>query len=158
MSFIYGLSKAGQKVYHFLIEGIEKGLSGTEIMSILREHGLGYRLSDFYSDLRILRGEMTRWDTMKYVPKGKVISERLYTPTTTPLPTKFSTTVRVYYFIPETGEKDSQCVTVHHDTPLRREEIETLAEEIFRKNVVDYTGYEDVEILKLVPERGFMRV
>lgn len=158
MSFIHGLSKAGQRVYHFLIEGLKRGLSGTEIMEILREHGLGYRLTDFYNDLRILRGEMKRWDTMKHVPRDKVITERLYTPTTTPLPAKFSTVLRVEYQDVETGEIGETYVTVHHDAPMRRRDLEELAISTVLSDVEEYTGCTRIRIRKVIPERGFVRL
>lgn len=158
MSFITGLSRAGQRVYHFLIEGLKQGLSGTEIMKILREHGLGYRLTDFYNDLRILRGEMMRWDTMKYVPREKVITERLYTPTTTPLPSRFSTVMRVEYINLETGEEGETYITLHHDTPLKRLELEEMAAKAVLEESEEYTGYTHIKVRKVVPERGFIRV
>lgn len=148
----------GQKVYQFLVKGIQEGLSGTEIMKILREKGLGYRLQDFYNDLRILKGEIQKWDTMRFVPKEKIISERLYTPTTSPLPTKFSTIFRIDYYDPETGKKNSSYITIHHDTPMRRQDLEEMAMKTFLEGVEDYTGQTSVQILKIVPERGFKRI
>lgn len=127
-------------------------------MKILREHGLGYRLTDFYNDLRILRGEALRWDTMKYVPREKVITERLYTPTTTPLPTRFSTILRVEYQDTETGETGETYITLHHEAPLRRIELEEMAAKTVLEESEEYTGYTRIKVLNVVPERGFIRV
>ncbi|MEM1710623.1 MAG: hypothetical protein QW820_07010 [Sulfolobales archaeon] len=158
MGFIQFLSKAGQRVYHFLIKGIQEGLSGTEIMKTLRERGLGYRLTDFYNDLRVLKGEISKWDTMKFVPKDKVISERLYTPVTTTYPAKFATVFRIEYMDEATGLKDVRYVTVNHDAPMRRNDLEEKAVDTFYTDLEGYEAYGLIRILRVIPERGFRRL
>lgn len=158
MGFIQFLSRAGQRVYHFLLKGIQEGLSGTEIMKMLRERGLGYRLTDFYSDLRILKGEMGKWDTMKFVPKDKVISERLYTPVMTTYPTKFTTVFRIEYIEKTTGQKGERFIAVNHDAPMKRRELEEVAVSTFYEDLEGYGVFGDIEVTRVVPERGFMRL
>jgi len=51
LSILRGISEAGSKVINFLRAGISEGLSGKSILEALRSEGLGYRTSDFYSDL-----------------------------------------------------------------------------------------------------------
>ncbi|MEM4979010.1 MAG: hypothetical protein QXZ58_08320 [Candidatus Nezhaarchaeales archaeon] len=158
MAWISGLSKAGQRVFHFLIKGIQEGLSGTEIMHILRQHGLGYRLSDFYNDLRVLKGETLRWDTMKYVPRDKSISERLYTPTTTTGPTRFVTVFEAKIQDTITGEVYTTYLSVNHDYPMRRSELEEQAESTLHQNPEGYDLPFSIRVLKLTPVRGFRRL
>lgn len=158
MGFIQFLSKAGQRVYHFLIDGLKKGLPGTEIMKTLRQHGLGYRLQDFYNDLRILKGEMEKWDTMKFVPRFKVISDKLYTPSEK-VSKNFMTVFEITYFDPEVGEYISQHVAVGHNAPMRRADLEQEALNVFCR----YPKFDSVEecrnsIAKIMPVRGFKRV
>lgn len=158
MSFISGLSEAGKKAYHFILRGLTEGLSGTEIMKILREHGLGYRLSDFYNDLRILKGESIKWDSMKFVPRDKVISDRLYTPTELVSLNKYVTICEVEYIDTLTGEKKKSYVAVGHDAPLRRRDIEELAEETINYSPLQYLETEVYKIINVKPVRGFKRI
>lgn len=157
MGFILGLSRAGQRVYQFLLRGIKEGLPGTKIMEELRKHGLGYRLQDFYNDLRILRGEIKKWDTMKFVARNKVISEKLYTPVETPLKYKFTTVMRVEYINLDTGEKEEMYIGINHDNPMRREDLEEMALRIAQEQLEEYTGVTRGKILRAIPERGFRR-
>ncbi|MEM2506957.1 MAG: hypothetical protein QXF61_07950 [Nitrososphaeria archaeon] len=158
MSFISGLSEAGKKAYHFILRGLTEGLSGTEILKILREHGLGYRLSNFYNDLRILKGETTKWDTIKYVPRDKVISDKLYTPTELTGLNKYITICKVEYVDVMTGEKRKSHIAVGHDAPLRRKDIEEMAEETINYSPLQYLETELYEVISIKPVRGFKRV
>lgn len=158
MSFISGLSKMGQKVYQFILRGLSEGKSGIEIMKTLREQGLGYRLSDFYNDLRLLKGETVKWDTMRYVPREKVVTERLYTPTEKPIPTNFLTIMRIDYIDLMTMKKNYVYVSVHHEAPMKRIDLENEALLTIYERSVDYGILFDYKIINIVPERGFKRV
>lgn len=64
------LSQKGREVAHFLMWAANEGLSGAEVLEILRMHGLGYRTQDFYNDWRIITSisrkvpalRSVRWD------------------------------------------------------------------------------------------------
>ncbi|MEM1726592.1 MAG: hypothetical protein QXH85_05690 [Candidatus Bathyarchaeia archaeon] len=158
MGWFGGISEAGKRVFNYLIKGIQEGLSGTEIMRVLREHGLGYRLSDFYNDLRILKGETLKWDTMKYVPRDKMISERLYTPTLRGGERKFLTVFEATVYDPSTGERFTTYVSVGHDTPMRRIELEEEARELLETKPELYQMEYGYVVEKLIPIRGYVRV
>ncbi len=158
MTWIYGLSEAGKKVYHFLISGIRQGLPGTKILDELRKHGLGYRIQDFYNDLRILKGEILRHDTMKYVPKDRIISEKLYTPAVYTAKGNFITRFYIELRNIMTGETYIEYTSVVHDTPMRRMDLEKLAEETIKIKYTDYLGITEVEITKIMPVGGYRKI
>jgi len=158
MVWFGGISEAGKRVINYLLKGIQEGLSGTEIMRILREHGLGYRLSDFYNDLRILKGETMKWETMKYVPKEKVISERLYTPTLKAGERKFLTVFEAIVYDPLTGERFTTYVSVGHDAPMKRAELEEEARELLEAKPKLYQMEYGYVVERLMPVRGYVRV
>lgn len=75
------LSAGGRRFHNFIVRGIREGLSGAEILRLIRkEFGVAYRIQDFYADLRILKGAMQRWDTIKYVRNDRMPSERTFFP------------------------------------------------------------------------------
>lgn len=155
---IPGLSEGGRRALSFILKGLEEGLSGKKIIELLREHGLGYRLSDFYNDLRILKGEMKRWDTMKYVPKDKVISEKLYTPTEKMGKNKFITVFKLDVVDLLTGEKRIEHVSVGHDFPMRRKDLEEMAIKAITGKPERYDLSPLVEVIKIMPVKGFVRI
>lgn len=158
MGWIYGLSEGGKRAYHFLIQGIRQGLSGAEILRTLRQHGLGYRIQDFYNDLRILTGEARKWDTMKFVPRDKVITEKLYTPATYMAKGNFITRFEVEVLDEETGEIKILYTSVIHDTPMTRRELEEIAKETIEVRLVKYEGMMKPKVLKIMPVGGYRRV
>lgn len=158
MAWISGLSDLGRELYHYLVRGIYEGKSGTEILSGLRELGRGYRLTDFYSDLRILKGETLKWDTMKYVREEYTISDRLYTPAVYTAKYPYITRFEVTLQDPETGELYTAHTSVGHEVTMRRADLEALAEENIAKRQELYHELEGFEIIHIKPVGGFKRV
>jgi len=151
---IQGLSEKGKQLYHFILSGIQKGLSGAEILRQLRELGEGYRIQDFYNDLRIIKGETLKWDTMKYVRRDRVITEDLYTPavkTKAPFITRFY----VELYNPITGEVSPVYVSVAHTSPMRREDLEDIALQYITPKVGEYEEWSKYEVRKIYPVGGF---
>jgi len=154
---IFGLSKKGQELFHFLIKGLQEGKSGLQILKELRELGLGYRTQDFYNDLRIVKGEILKWETMKFVKRDAVISESLYTPSER-AKTPFVTKVRVEIENVLTGERKEIYVSVTHDTPLKRRDIEEMAKYMISVNIPEYEKWDVWRYRVVTPVAGFRKV
>ena len=152
------LSAHGRKVYQFILSGIQRGLSGAQILRELRELGEGYRIQDFYNDLRIIKGEAARWDTMKYVRRDRVISADLYTPTTTPLPHNFITRFRVDYVDLQTNELKTLYTSVGHDIPMRRADLEDMIMMKLDEVMNVYENVMNYRIVRVMPVSGWRRV
>jgi hypothetical protein len=151
------LSQKGKQLYHFILSGIQQGKSGAEILRALRELGMGYRTQDFYNDLRIIKGETLKWETMKNVRRDAVISPDLYTPSSVAkrnYVTKFLVEVENMY----THEKHQVYVSVLHDAPMKRIELEEIAKDIVSQHVFEYEKYEYWRFSKVMPVQGFRRV
>lgn len=154
---LWGLSEKGRQVWQYLVKGIREGKSGAEIMRELRELGLGYRLQDFYNDLRIIRGEELRWDTLKYVRRDRVISEDLYSLGNIRKDVRFLTTFEIEIEDLETRQRKTVYVTVGHDIPMRREDLEEIALSPVLENVSEYEGWVNFRVTKVTPVKGLRR-
>jgi len=154
---IFGLSEKGKQLFHFIAKGIELGKSATQILKELRELGLGYRMQDFYNDVRIIKGEMLKWDTMKFVPRENIISESLYTPSER-AKAPFVTKVLVQYKNLETGEVKEKVISILHDHPMKREEIEEIAKDIISRHIPEYEKWNRWRFTKSMPLSGFRRI
>lgn len=152
------LSPGGRRAFAFILKGIREGLSGAEILRQLRAHGLGYRTSDFYNDLRIIQGAEKAWDTMKHVPKDKIITERLYMYNPEIRANNFITRFQVEYIDPVTGEKMTDYVSVAHESPMRRIDLEEEAKEAIQCKYGDYEVCVPLQITRIIPVGGFRRV
>ncbi len=155
MSGIAGLSKRGQQLYHFILRGIREGYKPTEFLELLRKQGLSYRMTDFYKDWKILSGEALRHDTMKHVPRDKVISDRLYTPAAYWAKAPYETRFYFEYVDMDTGEIRSGYTTVLHEAPMKRKDLEAIAEETIRIRAENYEGSSNIRIRKLYPVGGY---
>jgi len=151
------LSAQGRRVYQFLLKGIQEGKTGAQILRELRELGLGYRLTDFYNDLRILKGESMRWDTLKYVRRDRVISEDLYSPGNIRKDVRFLTTFEIEIEDVMTRAKSRVYVTVGHDVPMRRGELEEMALKTVESQIIHYEGWSIYRITRCVPVKGLRR-
>lgn len=158
MAYFMGLSEKGRQVWHVLYRGVKEGLSGTEIMRILREQGLGYRLADFYNDLRLIKGETLKHETMKYVRRDYIISERLYTPSPHTGKFKFITNYRIDYIDLITGEKGTMYTSIGHDAPMRRKDLDELALQTAGIRLPGYEGIQLYEITRVIPVGGYKRI
>lgn len=121
---IEGLSEKGAKVFNFLIKGVREGLSGRQVLEALRSQGLGYRMSDFYRDFRLVKAAEGKWDTMKWTPHDRFIPEEYYKKAKAPLRANYMTTVKIRALDKETGEVKDRFVSIFHDRPKTREELE----------------------------------
>jgi hypothetical protein len=139
------------------VRGIREGKSGVEIMKELRELGLGYRLTDFYNDLRIIKGEGMKWDTLKYVRRDRVISEDLYSLGNIRKDVRFLTTFEVEIEDLVTRQRKTVYVTVGHDIPLRRADLEEIALAPITENIPEYEGWTSYTIRRVVPVKGLRR-
>ncbi len=50
--------KAQATAQRYIVSGVRLGLSGANILSVLRQQGLGYRTQDFYKDLTKISSSM----------------------------------------------------------------------------------------------------
>jgi hypothetical protein len=155
---ILGLSENARRLSGFLTSALQKGLSGREILDMLRRQGLGYRTSIFYQDLRILKGYFEVSEAMKFVPRDKVISDRLYAPASLKVPEKYVTVFRADIRNILTGEAKTKFFTVAHDVPLPRWVLEGMVEENFSSWTETYPEYSLETIEALTPIRGLKRV
>jgi len=131
VSILAGMTEKAKGLISYLRGAVARGWSSNRIIERARELGLPtYRRSEMLRDIRILRGEAEVAERMKYVRRDAVISERLYLPSKTYLPTRYVTTVELRGFDLETGESFRKHVTLAHDTLRRREELEDIAMEI----------------------------
>ncbi len=129
----WGLSEKGRQLWGFLERMFREGYSATEALETLREHGLGYRMTDFYKDWRIISGAVEKADRMKYVRRDYVISERLYTPGESRTGKRFVTTMKVKALDLITGETQDVYVKIGHDVPMIRADLEEMAKDITRR-------------------------
>jgi hypothetical protein len=148
----------GKKLSGFIISALEQGMSGREILEMLRRQGLGYRTSVFYQDLRILKGAYEIWDAMKYVPKEKVISERHYQPAIVHFPEKYITVFRVEQEDVLTGESEIKYVAIRHDTTLPRWVLEEKLIESIEEWAEESPELAYKRIKAVVPVRGLRKV
>jgi len=154
---IEGLSERGKKLYHFILKGIQQGLPGAEILRQLRELGQGYRIKDFYNDLRIIKGETLKWDTMKFVRRDRVISPDLYTPSPA-ASANFITRFEIVLRDPVTGYKKTVYVSIGHEAPMRRIDLETIVLEDYIKRGMQLYDEAMYRIESIKPMGGFRRV
>lgn len=141
----------------FLLRGIREGLSGMEIMRALREQGLGYRLTEFYHDLRLLKGASERWDRVKYVPKDKIPSEELYVPSTLKVPSKYLTFFECEMRNRVTGEKVTKYFGVQHDVRYPVSVLEDMLHEFTEEWVRESPQYEEWDIVSAKPFKTLRR-
>ena len=106
------------------------GLSGRQLLLMLREKGLGYRTQTFYNDYRIVRESVKKWENMKYIRKDRLIPEHWYSETLTPLETNYQTTFEIEAFDIRLNTRVTRYVTVGHDTIMRRADLERLASSV----------------------------
>jgi len=141
---IEGLSPQGIRAFSFLQKGISEGLSGRAILSELKEAGLSYRWSTFYRDLRLIRASEKDWSTLKYNPHNRVLPEESYKTAKAPLETNFQTTFKVRGVNSETGEIEDHFITIGHDTPMLRGELE---EEVLELIGTESVAFEPIEVM-----------
>jgi hypothetical protein len=158
MSVFELLSEAGRRLYQFLLKGLNEGKSGAQILRELRELGEGYRIQDFYNDLRILKGETERWDTMKHVRRDRTISEDLYTPLRFSGPGLFMTRFRVMIRDMQTGERIELYTSIFHGAPMLRGELEELVTEKINYMIEHYPSAFNWAIENITPVQGFRKV
>jgi hypothetical protein len=151
------LSEKGRQLYSFILKGLQEGKSGAEILRELRELGEGYRIQDFYNDLRIIKGEMPRWDTLKYVRRDRVISEDLYSPADLKIDRRFLTRIYIEIENPLTGERKSVVVGIGHDTPMRRKDLEDLALDKVIPHIEEYEQWSAYKVRKIYPIQGLRK-
>jgi len=155
---ILGLSEHGRRLSGFLISALEKGLSGRQILEILRRQGLGYRMTVFYQDLRILKGVVEVAEAMKYVPKDKVISDRLYVPANLKVPQRYITKFRVEVENVITGERKTTYFTIAHDVTLPRSVLEAMVEEAYESWITESPQFSVERIVSIMPVGGMKRL
>ena len=124
MSILKGISSAGAAVSKWLTSGIKQGLSGNSILKALQDEGLGYRRTNFLSDMRILKDAESAWSGLRYVRRDATPSISHYLETKSPLTTNFQTVVEVRGYDVETGESLTRHITIGRDTLVAREQLE----------------------------------
>ena len=124
MSILKGISSAGARVVQFITAGLKEGISASSILETLKTHELGYRRSDFFSDVRILTGAERAWSGLRYVRKDYTPDIRHYLETKSPLTTNYQTVVEARGFDVVTGEDYTRRVTIGRDTLVSRETLE----------------------------------
>jgi len=151
-----GLTARGKALSGFIRSAIERGLGANETLELLQKQGLGYRRTDFLSDFRILKGAAEKGGLMKYVPYDKVMSPDLYPQGSIYEPYNMLTTVRVEGYDAKTGKFKEFYVTLGHDQPVTRREIEVEIER--RKGTWDELYKEFFIIERMIPVGGRRRV
>lgn len=150
-----GLSAKGKALSGFIRSAIERGLGANETLDLLRRQGQGYRRTDFLSDFRILSGAAERGGLMKYVPLDKVMSPDLYPQGDIYEPYKMLTTTRIEGYDALTSRRKEFYVTIGHDQPVTRREVEVEIER--RKGAWDEIYKESFIIEKVIPVGGRKR-
>lgn len=148
MSMLQGLSSNGQTEFGYILRGIRKGLSGTQILGILQDSNRGYRVSTFFEDFRSITKSYQKWDRMKFVRRDFVISEKHYSYVQVRMDNRYQTTIRVRGYNMHTGEQVERNVTIGHDTVQVRQVLEDLAAELVQDTSPDLI------IESLMPEMG----
>jgi len=126
------LSSAGTRVAGYIMKGLEQGMSGRGILSVLRPEGLGYRTQDFYRDVGVVNRALETWERLKFVRRDSVPSESRYLPSKTILPDRYTTTIRFEALNPDTGEWRTIHKHVAHTTLRTRGELEEEAEKAWK--------------------------
>jgi len=147
----------------FILKGLMQGLSGRQILSSLRETGLGYRIQEFYRDLRYWRDAFEKSQRMRYTPRTARISEDRYVETWSRQRGGYQTVFRIDVFDRTMGQEKSFHITVVHEHPeagqlvpdqeqvYTRAELEQAALQQFRYRV----SAGEYEVRNIVPVFGW---
>jgi len=123
------------------------------VYNVLKQYGLSYRRQDMLNDWNIIKGYEKMRNTMKYVPRAKLISDKLYIPTSKPLPKKYTTKFYVKVLNRRTKAVEPRFAVIRHDSTLRRQDLEEDVMKMFEQ--AKEVGSEDVDILSLMPIAGW---
>jgi len=148
MSMLQGLSKFARSEFPYMLRGLREGLSGRQILQVLRDTGRGYRTQTFYEDLGVLTKARDRWDTMKFVRRDSTITDKHYAYTQVPMANRYQTTIRVRGYSMKTGDPVERHVTLGHDSLRIRRELEDLA------SVLSQDTSPDLIVEELMPTQG----
>lgn len=131
----------------FLRYGIQRGLTGGEVIGALQRQGLWYRAEEFGKDWAWWRETLERSSRARFIRRDLVIGEEYYADTPWFTKAKYGSVVRVDYYDPATGRRGSQHVTVLHRhleagvwvddeyAALTRREVEEEAEAAFQEGL-----------------------
>ena len=128
------ISEVGKSVYGFVLSAARRGLSARQTLFSLREQGLGYRTQVFYRDFRNIKRAWDFSQRMRNIPRMNLIPDDRYLDGYSLTENKYLTNMRVKVRDITTGEERNVYVTVGHDTPKKRYELEDIARDQVEKS------------------------
>lgn len=143
------LSEWGRRLWNFLLGLVREKVEPVIAWAKWREFYPRYELSDFTSDVELIRIVYEESEKMRYYRRDYVIGSERYMPALMSGRSRYKTVMRVTYRDPITGETMTEYGVVEHNRTMTRGELERMLLERMER-----AGYRMVDAV-VTPMHGF---